>query len=184
MVGSCVLWPKQSVALHLYFIKAVELENPVEARLAVECHSFHTANLKLYKGVIGKLRRLKGPMRTWRTEQGRIMKDRASTSLPYYCCLPTVAHGLYSSGVCMWSWLKHRFYCVKYTDVLIGVGCRPGAQNRRGECSQVIKRHKCCSLLSQGFTTHSEKERDPVRGILLAYSFKRGQAKVKLITFH
>lgn len=39
-------------------------------------------------------------------------------------------------------------------------------------------------MLSQGFTRSIEQETDPVKGISLAYSIKRGQAKVKLITFH
>lgn len=46
------------------------------------------------------------------------------------------------------------------------------------------KEKKHCSLLSQGFTRSIEQETNPVKGILLAYSIKRGQAKVKLITFH
>lgn len=35
-VGNCVLLPKECVPLHIYFVKAVELESGVEARLAME----------------------------------------------------------------------------------------------------------------------------------------------------
>lgn len=58
-------------------------------------------------------------------------------------------------------------------DLLVCVSPGTNTEQER-EVQPRKKRYKCCSLLSQGFTTHMVKERDTVKGILLAYSIKKG----------
>lgn len=70
-----------------------------------------------------------------------------------------------------------------FTDVLIHRFVQGQTEQER-RMQPGNKRYKCCALLSREYTTHTWSKRERAEGTLLAYSFKRGQAKVKLITFH